>query len=185
MRTIVALGASDLPLHTSAFRFLVGPTDNLPALVLCADGLAAAVILAADEGTAHMIGRVLAVVTELAFASNRCSRPDVCLDLLLNNNLRWLGSRLLHHHWLHAGLLLVEHAGLDTRLLHHLRLNHSRLDHSWLLGHLDHARLGGLACNTHHDWLGKGLVRRRLGTVVDLHLFLYNLLRINTTESQL
>ena len=123
-----------------------------------------------------MIGRVLAVVAELAFASNWSSNSssNICLDLLLNNHLR-LRSWLLHHHRLlhhHAGLLL-DHAWLHHHawllldhawLLHHHRL---LLHHAWLGGHLNHARLSWLACNTHHDRLLKGLVRGRLRTVVD------------------
>ena len=133
-----------------------------------------------------MIGRVLAVVTELAFASNWSSNSssNICLDLLLNNHLRRLRSWLLHHHRLlhHHAWLLLDHSGLlhhHTGLLHHhawLLLDHAwllhhhrllLLHHAWLGGHLNHARLSWLACNTHHDRLLKGLVRGRLCTVVD------------------
>ena len=189
MSSFIAVYAGDLlSLNgTCASAAIVGivvislTAHTLSATALWADCFATTVILAADHGTANVIGRVSAAILDLALSSSKYrSRSNVCLDLLLNHYLR-RRSRLLHHHGLrlhHAGLLL-NHA----RLLHHhswLRLDHTwllhhhrlLLHHAWLGGHLDHARLGGLACLTDDIGLSKRLVRDgRLATWIDLHLF--------------
>ena len=162
-------------------RVLILIAHTLSAAALWADSFATTVILAADKGTANVIGRVSAAILDLALSSSKYRSPcsNVCLDLLLNHYLR-RRSRLLHHHGLrlhHAGLLnharlLHHHSWLrldHTWLLHHHRL---LLHHAWLGGHLDHAWLGGLACLTDDIGLSKRLVRDgRLATWIDLHLF--------------
>ena len=187
MRSVVAVVASYNLLRNSdsasaasfslSLLVLSIAAHSLFATALCADSFATAVILAADDCTTNMIGRIFAAFFDLAFSSSRSFFSSyVCLDLLLNNHLScrlrsWFGSRLgswlrsrlslLHHHRLlhHHTRLLLRHANWHhhhARLLH-LRawlllsiarlLHHHRLHHHHARLLLDHARLN------HHAWL--------------------------------